>query len=25
VAVILSGGNLTLETLEQALAEERPW
>jgi len=25
VAVILSGGNLTLDTLEQALAEERPW
>jgi threonine dehydratase len=25
VAVILSGGNLTLETREQALAEERPW
>lgn len=25
VAVVLSGGNLTLETLEQALAEERPW
>jgi threonine dehydratase len=25
VAVILSGGNLTLDVLEQALAEERPW
>lgn len=25
VAVVLSGGNLTLEALEQALAEERPW
>ena len=25
VAVILSGGNLTLEALGQALAEERPW
>ncbi len=25
VAVVLSGGNLTLETLEKALAEERPW
>lgn len=25
VAVVLSGGNLTLETLERALAEERPW
>lgn len=25
VAVILSGGNLTLDALEQALAEERPW
>ncbi|HWV36009.1 MAG TPA: threonine/serine dehydratase [Thermomicrobiales bacterium] len=25
VAVVLSGGNLTLETLEQALTEERPW
>jgi threonine dehydratase len=25
VAVILSGGNLTLDTLEQTLAEERPW
>lgn len=25
VAVVLSGGNLTLETLEQALAEEQPW
>jgi threonine dehydratase len=25
VAVMLSGGNLTLETLAQALSEERPW
>ena len=25
VAVVLSGGNLTLEALEQTLAEERPW
>lgn len=25
VAVVLSGGNLTLETLEQALAEEQAW
>jgi len=25
VAVVLSGGNLTLEALAQALAEERPW
>ena len=25
VAVVLSGGNLTLETLQQVLAEERPW
>jgi threonine dehydratase len=25
VAVVLSGGNLTLDALAQALAEERPW
>ena len=25
VAVVLSGGNLSLEALEQTLAEERPW
>jgi threonine dehydratase len=25
VGIVLSGGNLTLEALEQALAEEKPW
>lgn len=25
VAVVLSGGNLTMETLERTMAEERPW